>query len=41
MGFDPEKMQAMLYGMPIKSLASFGGGELDVDVLIKTFAQCL
>ncbi len=41
MGFDPEKMQAMLYGMPIKSLASFGGGELDVDVLIKAFAQCL
>lgn len=41
MGFDPDKMQAMLYGMPIKSLASFGGGELDVDVLIKTFAQCL
>ncbi len=25
MGFDPDKMQAMLYGMPIKSLASFGG----------------
>lgn len=41
MGFDPEKMQAMLYGMPIKSLASFGGGELDVDMLIRTFTQCL
>lgn len=41
MGFDPEKMQDMLYGMPIKSLASFGGSDLDVNVLIKTFAQCL
>lgn len=41
MGTDKEMMQAMMAGMPIKSLVSFAGGALDADVLITSLNQCL
>lgn len=37
----PEMMEAMMQGMPIKSLVSFAGAALDIDALIATLNQCL
>lgn len=37
----PEMMEAMMQGMPIKSLVSFVGAALDIDALIATLNQCL
>ncbi|MGN0999064.1 MAG: fibronectin type III-like domain-contianing protein, partial [Faecousia sp.] len=39
LGSDPEMMKAMLTGMPLKSLASFSGGALDLDSLIAKLNQ--
>ena len=39
LGTGPEMMEAMMYGMPIKSLASFSGGAIDLDGLIATLNQ--
>lgn len=39
LGSGAEMMEAMMYGMPIKSLASFSGGAIDLDGLIATLNQ--
>lgn len=41
LGSGDEMMQAMMQGMPLKSLASFTGGQLDIDALIASLNQAV